>query len=114
MRQGMIQNYNMNSVGVQPADFVIAPDVTSFDLSEFTVRRRNGDYCREHDQCIGPATQEHALQAGREAVYVTRPSFRRSSVRYAPRLQDAFASSSRDRCTSPAAMQQEQTGRRRR
>ncbi len=36
MRQGMIQNYNMNSVGVQPADFVIAPDVTSFDLSEFT------------------------------------------------------------------------------
>ena len=36
MRQGMIQNYNMNSVGVQPADFVIAPNVTAFDLSEFT------------------------------------------------------------------------------
>jgi predicted acylesterase/phospholipase RssA len=36
MRQNMIQHYNMNSVGVQPADFVIAPDVTSFDLSEFT------------------------------------------------------------------------------
>ena len=36
MRQSMIQNYNMNSVGVQPADFVIAPDVTAFDLSEFT------------------------------------------------------------------------------
>ena len=36
MRQSMIQSYNMNSVGVQPADFVIAPDVTSFDLSEFT------------------------------------------------------------------------------
>jgi hypothetical protein len=32
----MIQDYNMNSVGVQPADFVIAPDVTSFDISEFT------------------------------------------------------------------------------
>lgn len=32
----MIQHYNMNSVGVQPADFVIAPDVTSFDISEFT------------------------------------------------------------------------------
>ncbi len=44
MRQSMIQNYNMNSVGVQPADFVIAPDVTAFDLSEFT-RRRNGNYC---------------------------------------------------------------------
>jgi predicted acylesterase/phospholipase RssA/CRP-like cAMP-binding protein len=36
MRQHMIQGYNMNSVGIQPADFVIAPDVTSFDISEFT------------------------------------------------------------------------------
>ena len=26
----------MNSVGVEPADFVIAPDVTSFDITEFT------------------------------------------------------------------------------
>jgi predicted acylesterase/phospholipase RssA len=36
MRQNMIQGFNMNSVGVQPADFVVAPDVTSFDISEFT------------------------------------------------------------------------------
>src|SRR5271166_1172227 len=36
MRQSIVQDYNMNSVGVQPADFVIAPDVTSFDMSEFT------------------------------------------------------------------------------
>ena len=36
MRQAMVQDYNMNSVGVQPADFVLAPDVTSFDMSEFT------------------------------------------------------------------------------
>jgi hypothetical protein len=36
MRQSLIQDYKMNSVGVQPADFVIAPDVTSFDISEFT------------------------------------------------------------------------------
>jgi NTE family protein len=36
MRQNMIQNRSMNAVGVQPADFVIAPDVTSFDISEFT------------------------------------------------------------------------------
>jgi len=34
MRQTIVQDYNMNSVGVQPADFVIAPDVTSFDMSE--------------------------------------------------------------------------------
>ena len=26
----------MNAVGVRPADFVIAPDVRGFDLSEFT------------------------------------------------------------------------------
>lgn len=36
MRQYMIQGYSMNAVGVEPADFVIAPDVTSFDISEFT------------------------------------------------------------------------------
>jgi predicted acylesterase/phospholipase RssA len=36
MRQNMIQNRKMNAVGVQPADFVIAPDVTAFDISEFT------------------------------------------------------------------------------
>lgn len=36
MRQSMIQSRSMNAVGVRPADFVIAPDVTSFDISEFT------------------------------------------------------------------------------
>lgn len=36
LRQTIVQDYNMNSVGVEPADFVIAPDVTSFDISEFT------------------------------------------------------------------------------
>jgi predicted acylesterase/phospholipase RssA/CRP-like cAMP-binding protein len=36
MRQNMIQSYSMNAVGVKPADFVIAPDVTAFDISEFT------------------------------------------------------------------------------
>lgn len=36
MRQNLIQSHSMNAMGVEPADFVIAPDVTSFDLSEFT------------------------------------------------------------------------------
>jgi NTE family protein len=36
MRQNMIQSHSMNAVGVEPADFVIAPDVTTFDMSEFT------------------------------------------------------------------------------
>mgnify|MGYP001821800425 CR=1 FL=1 len=35
MRGYVVQSYNMNDVGVQPADFVIEPDVTVFDLSEF-------------------------------------------------------------------------------
>jgi predicted acylesterase/phospholipase RssA len=35
MRGQAVQNFNMNAVGVQPADFVIEPDVTRFDLSEF-------------------------------------------------------------------------------
>ncbi len=36
MRQALVQSYSMNAVGVAPADFVIAPDVSQFDLSEFT------------------------------------------------------------------------------
>jgi predicted acylesterase/phospholipase RssA/CRP-like cAMP-binding protein len=36
LRQAMIQSYSMNAVGVAPADFVIAPDVTAFDISQFT------------------------------------------------------------------------------
>jgi predicted acylesterase/phospholipase RssA/CRP-like cAMP-binding protein len=35
MRGHLVQSRNMNAVGVQPADVVIAPDVTAFDLSEF-------------------------------------------------------------------------------
>ncbi len=36
MRTYLVQNVNMNSVGVQPADFVIEPDVIDFDITEFT------------------------------------------------------------------------------
>lgn len=36
LRTYVVQNVNMNSVGVAPADFVIAPDVTGFDITEFT------------------------------------------------------------------------------
>jgi predicted acylesterase/phospholipase RssA len=35
LRGHLVQSFNMNAVGVQPADFVIEPDVTAFDLSEF-------------------------------------------------------------------------------
>ena len=36
MRTYVVQNVNMNSVGVQPADFVIQPDVRDFDITEFS------------------------------------------------------------------------------
>ncbi len=36
MRTYLVQNVNMNSFGVQPADFVIEPDVNEFDITEFT------------------------------------------------------------------------------
>ena len=36
MRGYMVQNVNMNSIGVQPADLMINVDATQFDLSEFT------------------------------------------------------------------------------
>ena len=36
LRSYLVQNHSVNSIGVQPADFVIEPDVTRFELSEFT------------------------------------------------------------------------------
>ena len=36
LRSYLVQNVNMNSIGVQPADVVIEPDVAGFGLSEFS------------------------------------------------------------------------------
>lgn len=35
LRAFLVQSYNMNSIGVQPADVIIDPDVTGFDLTDF-------------------------------------------------------------------------------
>jgi NTE family protein len=35
LRSLLVQNHNLNAFGVQPADVVIEPDVTDFDLTEF-------------------------------------------------------------------------------
>jgi predicted acylesterase/phospholipase RssA/CRP-like cAMP-binding protein len=35
LRSLLVQNYNLNAIGVRPADVVIEPDVTGFDLTEF-------------------------------------------------------------------------------
>ena len=36
LRTYVVQNVNMNSVGVAPADFVIQPDISEFKITEFT------------------------------------------------------------------------------
>jgi predicted acylesterase/phospholipase RssA len=36
MRTFLVQSVNLNAVGVSPADVVIEPDVTGFDLTDFT------------------------------------------------------------------------------
>jgi NTE family protein len=35
LRSLLVQNYNLNAIGVQPADVVIEPDVTGFEMTEF-------------------------------------------------------------------------------
>ena len=35
LRSLLVQNYNLNAFGIQPADVVIEPDVTGIDPSEF-------------------------------------------------------------------------------
>jgi predicted acylesterase/phospholipase RssA/CRP-like cAMP-binding protein len=35
LRSLLVQNYSLNAIGVQPADVVVEPDVTGFDLTEF-------------------------------------------------------------------------------
>jgi predicted acylesterase/phospholipase RssA len=35
LRSLLVQNHSLNAIGVQPADVVIEPDVTRFDLTEF-------------------------------------------------------------------------------
>jgi predicted acylesterase/phospholipase RssA/CRP-like cAMP-binding protein len=35
LRSLLVQNHNLNAMGVRPADMVIEPDVTGFDLTEF-------------------------------------------------------------------------------
>jgi predicted acylesterase/phospholipase RssA len=35
-RSYLVQSVNLNSIGVNPADIVIEPDVTAFELTEFS------------------------------------------------------------------------------
>ena len=53
LRTYVVQNVNMNSVGVAPADFVIQPNVNEFDLTEFTRA--------DEMSAIGEATTQESL-----------------------------------------------------
>ena len=53
LRTYVVQNVNMNSVGVAPADFVIEPDMTDFDITEFSRAREMAD--------IGETTTQNAI-----------------------------------------------------
>ncbi len=62
LRTYVVQNVNMNSVGVQPADFVIQPDVNHFDITEFS---RAGEMADIGTQCAlesMPALQQALSQ----------------------------------------------------
>lgn len=39
LRSYLVQSVNMNSVGIQPADVVIEPHVTSIEISDFAKTR---------------------------------------------------------------------------
>lgn len=60
LRTYVVQNVNMNSVGVSPADFVIQPDVTGFDITEFT---RAGEMA-----AIGKQTTQQSLPRLKELL----------------------------------------------
>jgi hypothetical protein len=68
MRQNMIRSHSMNAVGVKPADFVIAPDVTSFDISEFT--RADEMAVMGANTTNARSAQDDAVQAPPESIWV--------------------------------------------
>jgi NTE family protein len=60
LRTYVVQNANMNSVGVAPADFVIQPDISEFKITEFT----RADEMAE----IGKATTRELIPKLRELL----------------------------------------------
>jgi NTE family protein len=60
LRTYVVQNVNMNSVGVAPADFVIQPDVTAFDITEFTRA--------DEMAAVGAETAEQAMPKLKEVL----------------------------------------------
>ena len=75
LRSLLVQNRNMNAIGVQPADVVIEPDVTGFELTAFTAverngRRRRGRHPRAdpEDQTVARPPRPATLPSGRRPL----------------------------------------------
>ena len=71
MRGYLVQSVNMNSVGIEPADVIVAPDVTGFDLTEFT---RSDELA-----AIGAETTENAIHEIRKSLTRMDPQLFRSA-----------------------------------
>ncbi|MCP4950841.1 MAG: hypothetical protein GY922_03210, partial [Proteobacteria bacterium] len=70
MRGYLVQSVNMNSVGIEPADVIVTPDVTGFDLTEFT---RSDELA-----AIGAETTENAISEIRKSLIRMDPQLFRS------------------------------------
>ena len=70
MRGYLVQSVNMNSVGIEPADVIVTPDVTGFDLTEFT---RSDELA-----AIGAETTENAINEIRKTLTRIDPQLFRS------------------------------------
>jgi predicted acylesterase/phospholipase RssA len=80
LRSLLVQNYNLNDHGVRPADVVIEPDVTSYDLTEFVRAKEIA--------AIGEATAREQIPRIQQLLTRLDPQlFRPSSDR--PKLQTA-------------------------
>ena len=66
LRTYVVQNVNMNSVGVAPADFVIQPDVTGFDITEFTRADEMADIGAKTTQEAIPKLKEYLADFDKE------------------------------------------------
>lgn len=66
LRTYVVQNVNMNSVGVAPADFVIEPDVSEFDITEFVRAREMADIGAETTKASLPKLKEYLATIDKE------------------------------------------------
>ena len=66
LRTYVVQNVNMNSVGVAPADFVIQPDVTEFDLDEFSRAKEMAEIGAETTHQAIPKLKKYLMELDKE------------------------------------------------